>query len=78
MDAAWCDRADRDETESQWHGEMVYLPLDPGRIDIDQQASGEQWVSFYDSACAHGSHGSSAFVSKCCWEPTVAVRIAKA
>ncbi|WP_290439544.1 hypothetical protein [Paraburkholderia fungorum] len=42
MDAAWCDRADRDETESQWHDEMTYLLRDRGRIDIDQQASDEQ------------------------------------
>lgn len=40
------------------HGEVAYLLPCLGRIEIDRQASGEQWVSVEDStACVHGSHG---------------------
>ncbi|WP_429301118.1 FdhF/YdeP family oxidoreductase [Paraburkholderia sp. GAS199] len=40
------------------HGEVAYLLPCLGRIEIDSQASGEQWVSVEDStACVHGSHG---------------------
>ncbi|TDY21747.1 molybdopterin-dependent oxidoreductase alpha subunit [Paraburkholderia sp. BL6665CI2N2] len=40
------------------HGEVAYLLPCLGRIEVDRQASGEQWVSVEDStACVHGSHG---------------------
>lgn len=40
------------------HGEVAYLLPCRGRIEIDRQTSGEQWVSVEDStACIHGSHG---------------------
>lgn len=40
------------------HGDVAYLLPCLGRIEVDQQASGEQWVSVEDStACVHGSHG---------------------
>ncbi|MFM0502575.1 FdhF/YdeP family oxidoreductase [Paraburkholderia caffeinilytica] len=64
MDPAWrrlrltVQIATKLNRSHQLHGEIAYLLPCLGRIEIDQQASGEQWVSVEDStACVHGSHG---------------------
>jgi molybdopterin-dependent oxidoreductase alpha subunit len=62
------------------HGEVAYLLPCLGRIEIDRQASGEQWVSVEDStACVHGSHGLAEPASDMLLsEPAIVAGIAKA
>ncbi|MFL9919634.1 FdhF/YdeP family oxidoreductase [Paraburkholderia fungorum] len=62
------------------HGEVAYLLPCLGRIEIDAQASGEQWVSVEDStACVHGSHGMAEPASDMLLsEPAIVAGIAKA
>jgi molybdopterin-dependent oxidoreductase alpha subunit len=62
------------------HGEVAYLLPCLGRIEIDAQASGEQWVSVEDStACIHGSHGLAEPASDMLLsEPAIVAGIAKA
>lgn len=62
------------------HGEVAYLLPCLGRIEIDQQASGPQWVSVEDStACVHGSHGYAEPASEMLLsEPAIVAGIAKA
>jgi molybdopterin-dependent oxidoreductase alpha subunit len=62
------------------HGEVAYLLPCLGRIEIDAQASGEQWVSVEDStACVHGSHGMAEPAGDMLLsEPAIVAGIAKA
>lgn len=62
------------------HGEVAYLLPCVGRIEVDRQASGEQWVSVEDStACIHGSHGYAEPASDMLLsEPAIVAGIAKA
>ncbi|WP_144142020.1 FdhF/YdeP family oxidoreductase [Paraburkholderia sp. BCC1884] len=62
------------------HGEVAYLLPCLGRIEIDRQASGEQWVSVEDStACVHGSHGLTEPASETLLsEPAIVAGIAQA
>ncbi|MEA3084216.1 MAG: hypothetical protein QOC89_1913 [Paraburkholderia sp.] len=62
------------------HGEVAYLLPCLERIEIDAQASGEQWVSVEDStACAHGSHGMAEPAGDVLLsEPAIVAGIAKA
>ncbi|SEF07011.1 oxidoreductase alpha (molybdopterin) subunit [Burkholderia sp. WP9] len=62
------------------HGEVAYLLPCLGRIEIDRQASGEQWVSVEDStACVHGSHGMAEPAGDMLLsEPAIVAGIAKA
>ncbi|RAS22089.1 FdhF/YdeP family oxidoreductase [Paraburkholderia bryophila] len=62
------------------HGKVAYLLPCLGRIEVDRQASGEQWVSVEDStACVHGSHGYAQPASELLLsEPAIVAGIAKA
>ncbi|WGS53164.1 FdhF/YdeP family oxidoreductase [Paraburkholderia sp. D15] len=62
------------------HGELAYLLPCLGRIEIDRQTSGDQWVSVEDStACVHGSHGmAEPAADMLLSEPAIVAGIAKA
>ncbi|SDR54115.1 oxidoreductase alpha (molybdopterin) subunit [Paraburkholderia fungorum] len=86
MDAAWrslrltVQIATKLNRSHLLHGEVAYLLPCLGRIEIDQQAEGEQWVSVEDStACVHGSHGYADPASDMLLsEPAIVAGIAKA
>ncbi|WGS54991.1 FdhF/YdeP family oxidoreductase (plasmid) [Paraburkholderia sp. D15] len=86
MDAAWrslrltVQIATKLNRSHLLHGEVAYLLPCLGRIEIDRQASGEQWVSVEDStACVHGSHGYAAPAGDMLLsEPAIVAGIAKA